>query len=108
MALNGSSVLLLVQTGTAPNVYTVVGSQTGVKFDRKASSLDITDKSGADKLYLAGERSSTVVLDHLYVPNDAGLQALKNAYKANNLIICERQESGANLEYANCVITQIS
>ncbi len=109
MALSGSSVLLMVQTSAGPpGVYAVVGSQTAVKFDRKVTSQDISDKSSADKAYMAGERTGTVTLDHLYVPNDAGLAALKNAFKSNTLIIVERQESGTVLEYANCLITSIS
>lgn len=111
MALSGSSVLLLVNENpgnVTPGTYIAVGSQTGVKFDRKTSNIDISDKTTAEKKFMPGEREETITLDHMYVPGDAGLAALKAAFAAGSLIYVERQESGSVVEYANAVITQIS
>jgi TP901-1 family phage major tail protein len=109
MALNGSAVLLLAQTVVGPpGTYVSVGGQTGAKIDKKAATIDITDKTMTDKAYLPTERSATVTLDSLYVPNDTAMAAIQNAYKNNTAMILERQESGTVLEYASGFVTQLS
>src|SRR5262249_33398332 len=109
MAIDGSSVLLLAQTAEGPpGTYLAVGSQTGVKFDRKTATIDISDKSSPEKRYLAGERDETISLDHLYVANDTAFAALKNAWKTNQPIVVERSESGVPTEHASAYITQMT
>ena len=108
-ALDGSAVLLLVQTSAGPpGVYTVVGSQTGVKFQRKTTMADASNKSSPEKVYIAGERDETIALDHLYVSGDAGLAALKSAWANNLPIVVERQESGTVIEYASAYISDLT
>jgi predicted secreted protein len=108
MALLGNNVLLLVQTSAGPpGVYTEVGSQTGVKFTKKAQAIDVSDKSSYERKYLAGERDETITLDHLYIASDAGYAALLAAWQAGTPIVVERNESGSNLEYASAIVTQL-
>lgn len=109
MPINGSAVLLLAQTVVGPpGTYVLVGSQKDAKVDKKGSTIEITDKTMTDKAYIAGERSSTLTLDSLYVPNDTAMAAIMAAYKNNTPLIIEWQESGTVLEYATCFVTQIS
>ena len=107
MALNGSSVLLKVQTSSGPNVYTVIGSQTGVKFTEKNQAIDVSTKAQPQKQYIYGEYEASITLDHLYVPNDTGYAALKAANRNQTTIVVERNESGSDLEYATALVTQL-
>src|ERR1017187_1352661 len=102
---NGSAILLLVQTSSGPNVYSPVASQMGAKFSRKMKTIDISDKSIMDCQYIPGDRDSTITLDSIYVPTDAGIAALRAARDAGSTIVVERQEAGSVLEYASAFVS---
>ncbi|MGA9723306.1 MAG: phage tail tube protein [Candidatus Binatus sp.] len=104
---NGSAILVLVQTASGPNVYTSVASQMGAKFSRKGKTIDVSDKSIVDNQYLPGDRDSTITLDSIYVPTDAGVQALKASFDTGATLIVERQENGVVTEYATCFVSSI-
>jgi len=109
MAMNGTDILVLVNTGTALlPVYQVVGSQRDVKFNEKNDTIDVSSKDQREQRVLAGRYSCDVSFDALYVSSDAGYQALKTAMRAGNLIKILRQESGAALEEANAIVTGLS
>ena len=70
--------------------------------------VGIGDESSPEQSCIAGARSETIALNNLYIPNDTAFLALRNAWKANTSIIVERQESGAVIEYATALISQMT
>ena len=109
MALNGSDVLLLVNTGTpSVPVYEAVGSQRDVTFEESTEEIDVSSKDSRAKRVLPGRYSSSLSLDALYVPSDAAYQALKSAMRDGELILVAREEEGVTLETADALITSMS
>jgi predicted secreted protein len=110
MAINGADVLVLVNTGTElVPVWTVVGSQTNVKFGEKNATIDTSNKqSGRFSEFLVGRYDATVDLDSLYIPSDAAYASLKDATRNGALIRIRRQESGAALEEASALVTTLN
>jgi TP901-1 family phage major tail protein len=109
MAINGSDVLLLVNTGTtAVPVYEAVGSQRDVSFDEATEEIDISSKDSRAKRVLPGRYSSTLSLDALYVWSDDGYRALRDAMRDGELILVARQDDGTTVETADALITSLS
>lgn len=105
MAMNGTDILLLVNTGMpSVPVYEVVGSQRDVTFDETTEEIDVSSKSSRAKRVLPGRYSSEISLEALYVPSDAAYLALKDAMRNGTLIKVLRQESGVSLEEATAMI----
>ncbi len=88
--------------------YVAVGSQTEAKFDEKTKAINVSNKSSRNKLYIPGEYAATITLDHLYIPSDAAYLQLKNAMRSGTAVMLQRQESGAALEQASAIVTQIT
>lgn len=109
MAMNGSDVLVLVNTGTTSvPVYEAVGSQRDVTFDEATEEIDVSSKDSRAKRVLPGRYSSSLSLDALYVWSDAGYQALREAMRDGELILVARQDNGVTLETADALITSLS
>lgn len=109
MAINGSDVLLLVNTGTAAvPAYEAVGSQRDVTFDESTEEIDVSSKSSRAKKILPGRYSATLSLDALYVWSDDGYQALRDAMRNGELILVARQDDGVTIETADALITSLS
>lgn len=109
MAMNGSDVLLLVNTGTPTvPVYEVVGSQRDVTFDEANAEIDVSSKDGRPKRVLAGRYSASLSLDALYVPTNADYLALRDALRNGELILVARQEEGVTIETADALIASMS
>ena len=109
MAMNGTDILLLVNTGTIPSpVYEVVGSQRDVTFEETTDEIDVSSKDGRAKRVLPGRYSATISLDALYVPSGAAYQALKDAMRNGMLIKVLREEGGVSLEEADALVTSLS
>lgn len=106
--MNGTDVLLLVNTGTDQTpVWTVVGGQRDVEFSEKVDVIDVSSKDSASRKILPGRYSATVKLDSLYVPSDAAYDALQTAFRGRNKIKVQRQEGGTALEQADAIITEL-
>lgn len=109
MALNGTSVLLLANTGTAESpTYEAVGSQRGVTFDEATAEIDVSSKNSRAKKVLPGRYSGSLSLDALYVPDDAAYAALKTAMRDGTLILVAREESDVVTETVDALITTMS
>ena len=109
MAMNGTDVLLLVNTGTpAIPSYEVVGSQRDVTFEEATEEIDVSSKDGRAKRVLPGRYSSTLSLDALYVSTNDDYIALKAAMRDGELILVARQESSVTTETADALITSMS
>jgi len=109
MGMNGTDILLYVNTGTpAVPAYTVVGSQRDVTFEESTDEIDVSSKDSRAKRVLPGRYSASVSLDALYVPTDTAYLALKDAMRDGDLILVERYESGGADETADALITSLS
>jgi len=109
MAMNGSDILLLVNTGTpAVPSYEAVGSQRDVTFDEATEEIDVSSKDSRAKRVLPGRYSSSLSLDALYVWTDDGYQALRDAMRDGELILVAREDDGVTMETADSLITSLS
>lgn len=109
MAMNGTDLLLLVNTGI-PMIpaYSIVGSQRDAKIDEATATIDVSSKDSRAQRVLPGRYSSTLTLDALYVPSDAAYQALKNANRNGELILVAREENEVVVETASAKIDTMS
>ena len=108
MALNGTSVLIMANTGTPTSpVYTVVASQKDLKMNEAVAKIDVSSKDSPNERVIGGRYSSTVDFDALYVPTDAAYQALETSFRARNLILVQVWLNGVAEEQANCLITKL-
>lgn len=109
MAMNGSDVLLSVNTGTAElPEYTVVGAQRDVSFEEEMETIDISTKDSRASKIMAGRYSASVSLEALYVPTNSDYTALKTAFRNGDLIKIQRTEAGTATEIADALITGMS
>jgi len=109
MAMNGTDVLLLVNTGTAAvPTYEAVGSQRDVTFDEATEEIDISSKDSRAKRVLAGRYSATISLDALYVWTNDGYRALRDAMRDGDLILVAREDDGTTIETADALVTTLS
>jgi len=109
MAMNGTDLLLLANTGTPTvPVYEVVGSQRDVTFDEGTEEIDFSSKDSRAFRVGAGRYKATLSLDALYVPTDAAYLALREAHRDGELILVARQEEGVTTETADALITTMS
>lgn len=109
MAENGSSVLLLVNTGTpSVPVYEAVGSQRDVSFEETTEEIDVSSKDSRAMRVLPGRYGSSLSLESLYVWSDAGFQSLRDAMRNGTLILVAREEDGQTMETADALITSMS
>ena len=80
----GKDYLLYINTGTvATPVWTLIGGQRSGNLNRKAESIDASNKTtGGWKQSLPGLLSWSIALDGLVLLQDLGLQALEQAFNA--------------------------
>lgn len=109
MSLNGSSLLILANTGTpSVPIYTPVGSQRDASIDENTDIIDFSNKESRNRRVGAGRYSSTVSLDALYVPDDAAYAVLKAAMRSGDTVIIAREESDVVVETATAVVATLS
>jgi len=109
MAMNGSDVLLLANTGTpAVPAYEAVGSQRDVTFEESTEEIDVSSKDSRAKRVLAGRYSASISLDSLYVPTNDAYLALRAAMRDGELILVARQNDGVTEETADALVTSLS
>lgn len=109
MAMNGTDILLLVNTGTeAAPAYEVVGSQRDVTFDESNAEIDFSSKESRAFRGAAGRYKATLSLEALYVPDDAAYLELKAAMRDGSLVMVLREEEGMSLETADAFLTSLS
>lgn len=109
MAMNGTDVLLLVNTGSesVPS-YEAVGSQRDVSFEETTEEIEVSSKDSRAKRVLPGRYGATLSLEALYVPSDAAFLALQSAMRDGDLILVAKEREGITIETANALITSLS
>ncbi len=109
MGMNGTDILLLVNTGTPTvPVYEAIGSQRGVTFTENTAEIDVSSKDSRAKRVIPGRYSAKVSMEALYVPEDAGYQALKAAMLDGTPILVARSIEGVTTEIATAIVTDLS
>ena len=107
--INGTSVLLLVNTGTVPSpVWTVVGSQRDLTQNETNSELDMSSKDAREQATEYGRYSTNLSLDALYIAAAADFIKIRDASRAGTKVQVRRQEAGSDVEDLSCVITSMS
>ncbi|ADU50170.1 hypothetical protein Tmar_0045 [Thermaerobacter marianensis DSM 12885] len=110
--LNGSAVLVLVQTGTDATsgqpIFEAVAKQTGLSDESSRELIDDSAKGDDHVSHLYGRAETSVELEAAYVPNDAAFQALWQAYLSKQDVVLRRTENGTMVEEARAKIESIS
>jgi len=109
MAMNGTDVLLLVNTGTelVPS-YEAVGSQRDVSFEETTEEIDVSSKDSRAKRVLPGRYGASITLDALYVPTGTAFTALQDAMRDGELILVAKEVDNVTVETASALITSMS
>lgn len=106
---NGTDILLLVNTGTPTvPVYEAVASQRDVSFEETTAEIDISSKESRAWYGLPGRYKSTLSLDALYIPTDAGYLALRDAMRNGTTILIAKEDLTVTTETAEAIITSLS
>jgi TP901-1 family phage major tail protein len=107
--MNGTDLLILVNTGTpSVPVYEAVGSQRDATIEESSATIDISSKDSRAMRVLAGRFSGSISLDALYVPTNAGYQALRQANRDGELILVARELAGVVQEIVSAKIDSMS
>ena len=109
MAMNGTDVVLLVNTGTELTpVYEVVGSQRDVTFELTTAEIDVSSKDARTTRVIGGRDKQTLSLEGLYVPTNDAYLALEAAREDGELILVAKQVDGVTVATASALITSLS
>lgn len=109
MPINGTDVLLLVNTGTSQlPAYTVVGSQRNLSREETTEEIDVSSKDSRAMRVLPGRYGSTLSLEALYVPDHASYVALKSAMRDGEFVLVRVSEAGFEVEEATAIVTSMS
>jgi TP901-1 family phage major tail protein len=101
MAINGSAVLLIVNG-------TEVACQTGLSIEENNELIDASHKQSTYASYIYGRGEGSLSLEALYVPTDAGFQALRTAFKNKQPVTVRISENGTAVEEAEALIESMS
>lgn len=102
---NGADTLVLVDVGTSAAVWLVAAGQRDATFDENNNLIDVSSKdSGRTEEVLMGRLSQTLTLDMLYMYNETGYNALKDASRNGTLVQLRRRFQGSDLEYADAYV----
>lgn len=109
MAMNGTDLLLLANTGTAEvPAYEVVGCQRDASIDEATATIDVSCKESRATQVLPGRYSSSISLDALYVPTNDAYLAIKAANRDGTMLLVARQEFGVVIETAEVKVDSMS
>lgn len=109
MAMNGSDILVLINTGTVEvPAFEPAGCQRDGTLEETTASIDVSCKGNRARRVLPGRYQSTISLDGLYVPDDDAFQAMRTAMRNGDLVLLAREENEVVVETAYAVITSMS
>lgn len=99
--INGTLVLLVVEGH-------VVGHQRNMSVEETNETVDFSSKNARARKIDYGRYESNVTLEHLYVPDASGYNAIQTAQRAGTKVDIVRKEEGSDFEEATAVITSVS
>jgi len=106
--VNGVDVIVQVQEPAGSGDFVTVGSQRGLTINEQTNPIDISSKERRAGIFLPGRYTTTMSLEHLYIPNSSGYAKLQNAMRDGTYVRLLRRELGADFEEANAVVTGLS
>jgi len=106
--MNGSDVLVQVETPSGTGNYVTVGSQRGVTFAETTNPIDMSSKEDRRGFFNPGRWGSTISFEYLYIASASGYARLKAASRDGEYVRLKRLERGVGIETAECVVTSIS
>jgi hypothetical protein len=106
--VNGFDVIVVVQEPAGTGNFVPIASQRGVTFAEKTNPIDISSKERREGVYLPGRYTSTITLEHLYIPTSSGYSKLSHAMRAGTYVTLKRKELGSDVETVNAVVTGLS
>lgn len=109
MAMNGTSLLLLINIGSddTPS-YMKLGCQRDATIEESLDVIDVSCKDERQKRTLPGRSTGTISLDSLYIPDDEAYVALKYATRSGDNILIAREEFGSVTATVPVTVTSIS
>jgi TP901-1 family phage major tail protein len=107
-AKDGASVLVLVPDPNSPGSYIPVAEQTNLSRESSRNLIEASSKDSDHTKWIYGKKDDTVELEALYVPNDAAMQALRNAQENKEIVVLRRTEDGTAVEQAEALVSTIS
>lgn len=109
-AMNGSDVLILVNTGTSSSpIWEAVGSQMDMTIEQTSEEIDTSNKtSGRYAEFMPGRYSSTISFDSLYVPNDVSYAVLRQSCEFGLFLKVRREYAGTAEREADAFVTSLS
>jgi len=109
VAISGSSVLLLANTGTtaSPN-YVEVAEQTNLSVETTNNLIDASHKGSDHEKFLYGKQGDTISLESAFVPSDSAMNALRDAAENNVKILVRRYRDGVEVEEATALVESVS
>lgn len=106
--MNGSDVLIQVETPLDSGNYITVGSQRGATFAESTNPIDMSSKEDRRGFFNPGRWTSTIAFEYMYIASASGYLRLKNASRNGEYVRLRRRERGTDVEIAQCVVTSIS
>ena len=106
--MNGSDVLVQVETPADSGNYVTVGSQRGATFGETTNPIDMSSKESRLGFFNPGRWGSTISFEYMYIATASGYLRLKAASRDGEYVRLRRRERGVNIETAQCVVTSIS
>jgi hypothetical protein len=106
--MNGSDILVQVETPADSGNYVTVGSQRGATFGETTAPIDMNSKEDRRSFINPGRWSSTISFEYLYISTSSGYARLKAASRDGEYVRLRRRERGTDIEIAECVVTSLS
>lgn len=105
--VNGADILVQLEVPDASGLYQTIGSQRGATYTENTAKIDMSSKNSRLEYVNPGRYTSTVHLEHLYIPTASGLSRLKDAMRNGKYVRLRRFEQGATLEGCQAIVTTL-
>jgi hypothetical protein len=101
--------MLMVNTAVPPALdLEIIACQRDATFTENTAAIDVSCKTQREQRVLAGRYSAEITMDALYVFDDDGYEALKDAERTGDLITVARLQNGMVYGIGEGVVTSIS
>lgn len=106
--MNGSDVLVQVETPLDSGNYVTVGSQRGVTFADSTNAIDMSSKNDRRTFVNPGRWGCTVSLEYMYIASASGYLRLRAASRNGEYVRLKRMERGTPTEVGQFIVTSLS
>lgn len=106
-AINGSTVLVIVEDPSTPGTFIPVAEQDKLSSETSRNLVKADSKDSDHTEWIYGKQDDTVSLDAAYIPSDAGYSAIKDAITNKTTITIRRSEGGTAVEEATAFVKSI-